>query len=126
MPAAAAETLLASYRADPGTWFGGTDDRYQVACAGAMLAFQPASTLQATAASVVAITGNSTWEPLMRKVFARTPVHLVAGCLSGRDWHVPEWALAAAASYTELPDVGHNMMFERPEEFGDAVATLIR
>lgn len=91
-----------------------------------MLAFQPASTLQATAASVVAITGAPTWEPLVREVLRRTPVHLVAGQLSRQGWNVPAWTLNAAASYTELSGVGHAMMFERPEEFGDAVAALVR
>jgi len=125
-PPAEAEALLESYRADPAAWFGGRTDAYQLASAQAMLAFQPASTLQATAASVLAITGAPTWEPLVGEVFARTPVHLIAGQLSRQDWHVPAWALKVAASYTELPGVGHTMMFERPEEFGDAVAALIR
>jgi len=125
-PAAEAKALLESYRADPGAWFGGTTDPNQLASARSMLAFQPANTLQATAASVVAITSSPTWEPLVREVLARTRVHLVAGQLSRRGWNVPAWALNAAASYTELPGVGHAMMFERPEEFGDAIAALIR
>ena len=125
-PAAEAEALLTSYRADPGDWFRGTTDPYVLASARTMLAFQLASTLQATAASVVTITGAPTWEPIMREVFARTPVHLVAGQLSRQDWHVPAWALAAAASYTELPAVGHSMMFQHPEQFGDAIAALIQ
>lgn len=107
-----------------GSWrrFRGTTDPYELASARTMLAFQLASTLQATAASVVTITGAPTWE----QVFARTPVHLVAGQLSRQDWHVPAWALAAAASYTELPAVGHSMMFQHPEQFGDAIAALIQ
>lgn len=125
MPAVEAEALLEAYRADPADWFGGTTDAYQLASAATMLAFQPASTVQATAAGVVAVTAASTWEPLVRDVLARTPVHLVAGQLSRQGWHVPDWALAAAASYTELPGVGHAMMFERPEEFGDALAAMI-
>jgi lipase len=124
--AAEAEALLESYRADPGAWFGRATDAYRLASARAMLAFQPAATLQETAASVVAVTGAPSWEPLLREVFTRTPVHLVAGQLSREDWNVPGWALDAAASYTELPAVGHTMMFERPEEFGDAIASLVR
>jgi len=77
------------------------------------------------AASVVAITGAPTWEPLLREVFARTPVHLLAGEKSRAAWNVPDWALQAARSYTELPGVGHTMMFQQPEAFGDAVASLV-
>ena len=33
--------------------------------------------------------------------------------------------LQAARSYTELPGVGHTMMFQQPEAFGDAVASLV-
>ncbi|MEJ7757283.1 MAG: alpha/beta fold hydrolase [Nocardioidaceae bacterium] len=48
-PAAEAEALLESYRADPGGWFGGTTDPYQLASTpGPCWRFEPASTLQAT------------------------------------------------------------------------------
>jgi pimeloyl-ACP methyl ester carboxylesterase len=30
---------------------------------------------------------------------------------------VPEWALTAAASYTEIPHAGHMMALEAPEAF---------
>ena len=121
-----AEALIATYRDDPAAWFGGTSDPYEIESARAMLAFQPTSTLQATAASVVAVTGAQTWEPLLRAVFARTPVHLVAGEHSRPSWHVPDWALAAAHSYTEVAGVGHCMMFQRPEVVGDLLAQLVR
>jgi lipase len=124
--AAEAAVLLGAYRADPAAWFGYTTDPYEIDSARAMLAFQPASTLQATAASVVAVTGASTWEPLLRDVFARTSVHLIAGEASRAEWNVPGWALTAASSYTELPGVGHAMMFQRPETFGDTLANLLR
>lgn len=124
-PAAEAAALLDQARADPAGWFGGTTDPYEIDSARAMLAFQPASTLQAMAASVVAITGAPTWEPLLREVFARTPVHLLAGEKSRAAWNVPDWALHAARSYTEVPGVGHAMMFQQPEAFGDAVASLV-
>jgi len=121
-----AEALLAAHRDDPAGWFGGTTDPYEIESARAMLAFQPASTLQATAASVVAVTGAPTWEPLLRAVFARTAVHLVAGEASGAGWNVPDWAITAARTYTEVPGVGHAMMFQRPEIFGNTLASLIR
>jgi lipase len=124
-PASEAAALLEEYRADPAAWFGGTSDRYEIDSARAMLAFQPASTLQAMASSVVAVTGAPSWEPLLRGLFARIPVHLVAGERSRADWKVPRWALRAAQSYTELPGVGHAMMFQCPEAFGDSLARII-
>lgn len=124
-PASEAAALLEEYRADPAAWFGGTSDPYEIRSAGAMLAFQPASTLQAMASSVVAVTGAPSWEPLLRDLFARIPVHLVAGEHSRADWTVPHWALQAAQTYTELPGVGHAMMFQRPEAFGDSVARIL-
>ena len=120
------EGLLHSYREDPAAWFGGTSDPYRIKSAQAILAFQPGLTVQATAASVVSVTGAPTWEPVLRTVFAHTPVDLVAGQTSRPDWHVPDWALAAARSYTEIAGVGHAMMFEQPETFGDTLATLIQ
>jgi hypothetical protein len=59
-----AEPLLAAYRDDPAAWLGGTTDPCEIECARAILAFQPASTLQATAASVLAVTAAPTLEPL--------------------------------------------------------------
>jgi lipase len=61
----------------------------------------------------------------LQEVFARTPVHLVAGEHSRSAWNVPDWALSRARSYTEMPGVGHLMTIERPEAFGDLVAGLL-
>jgi len=124
-PASDAATLLEEYRADPAGWFGGTSDPYEIRSTHAMLAFQPASTLQEMASSVVAVTGTPSWTPLLRDLFALMPVHLVAGEYSRADWHVPQWALQAAQTYTELPGVGHMMMFQRPEAFGDSLAGIL-
>ena len=77
------------------------------------------------AASVVDVTGAPDREAALRQVFARTPVHLIAGGLSRADRNVPRWALEEAQSYTEIPGVGHLMMFQRPEDFGDALAGTI-
>jgi lipase len=124
-PASEAAALLEEYRSDPAAWFGGTSDPYEIDSARAMLAFQPARTLQAMAASVVEITGAPDWTPLLQELFADIPVHLFAGEHSRPDWNVPPWALQAAQSYTELPGVGHAMMFQRPEAFGDSLARIL-
>jgi lipase len=52
--------------------------------------FQPAATVQAMAASVVDVTGESTYADTLRWVFARKPVHLLAGKLSRGGWDVPD------------------------------------
>jgi lipase len=39
--------------------------------------------------AVVEFTGRPGYEPLLREVFARAPVHLVAGARSRAGWHVP-------------------------------------
>jgi lipase len=125
MEPVAAEALLESYRADPCAWMDGTDDPERIAFARTMLDFQPAATLQATAASIVAITGSPEWEPTVREVMGSVPVHLVAGSLSRTGWDVPPWALALAASYAEIEGAGHLMMLDRPQELSDLVASLL-
>lgn len=89
------------------------------------LEFQPASTVRAMARAVVEFTGDPGYEVMLREVFARTPVHLVAGGLSRAGWDVPDWALRAAAGYSEIPGVGHMVMQEAPEAFGDLLAGIL-
>ena len=89
------------------------------------LDFQPASTVQAMARAVVEFTGDPGYELLLRGVFARTPVHLVAGGRSRGGWDVPDWALRGAAGYSEVPDVGHMVMHEVPEAFGELLAGIL-
>ncbi len=38
---------------------------------------------------------------------------------------MPDWALAAAASCTEIPDAGHMVMDEAPEAFAELLAWLL-
>lgn len=121
-------TLLEADRADPARWLRDsgvepTDDR--IRSAAQALAYQPATTIQAMARAVVGYTGLPSYEHLLREVFQRTPVHLVAGARSRAGWNVPQWALTAAASYTEIPDTGHMMMLETPDSFGKILTELV-
>lgn len=123
------DQLLERDRADPGRWLRDagvepTEDR--VRAAAEALVFQPASTLQAMARAVVEYTGRADYETMLRNVFARVPVHLVAGARSRAGWDVPEWAHEAAASYTEIPDAGHMVMLEAPEVLGIELRRLLR
>ena len=118
---------LAADRADPVRWLRDSgvepsDDRIRSATQA--LAYQPATTIQATARAVVDYTGRPSYEQLLREVFRRIPVHLVAGARSRPGWNVPQWALAAAASYNEIPDSGHMVMLEQPDYFGQLLAGL--
>jgi lipase len=119
--------LLAADRADPARWLRDgdvepTDERIQSATEA--LDYQPASTIQAMARAVVEFTGDPGYEPLLRAVFQHTPVHLVAGARSRPGWNVPEWALTAAASDTEIPQTGHMVMLEAPQAFGKILVDL--
>ena len=122
------ETLMAGFRADPAGWLtraGITPTPQQLETAAAWLNYQPASTLQAMARSVVAVTGESSYAEALQALLARTPVHLLAGEHSRDGWDVPEWALEQAASLTVMPGTGHLMMLEQPEQFALAIRQII-
>ncbi|WP_202233434.1 alpha/beta fold hydrolase [Actinacidiphila reveromycinica] len=127
-PPAEVERLLRADRADPERWLrdGGIEPTGErVRAAATALAFQPAGTVRAMARAVVAHTSGPGYERSLREVFARTPVHLVAGARSRAGWDVPRWALAAAAGYAELPGAGHMMTLEAPDALGALLAGLL-
>jgi lipase len=119
--------LLEADRADPASWLrdsGVEPTGDHIRSAAEALAYQPATTIHAMARAVVDFTGRPGYEPLLREVVQRTPVHLIAGSRSRSGWNVPEWALTAAASYTEIPHAGHMMMLEAPEAFANVLIRL--
>jgi lipase len=120
MSAAEACTMLDGFRADPGAWLaraGVAIDARSLGIAERWLAQQPASTLQAMARSVVALTAPDSYRDGLRRVFSTHPVHLLAGARSRAGWHVPAWAGQAAASQTQIADAGHLLMLEQPQAF---------
>lgn len=122
-----AERVLAKDRADPAEWLRGAGvdpDARTLELAERWLRFQPTSTVQAMAASVVQVTGDPRFDQTLRRVFASTPVHLVTGKLSRGAWNVPEWAQTAARSMTELPG-GHLMMASNPRLFSRTITKLV-
>lgn len=90
------------------------------------LDYQPWRTVWESASAIVEATAQAEYEAILRRVFARHRVHLIAGERSSDGWNVPDWARRAAASSTVLPAVGHMMMLEDPDLFGAAIATLLR
>lgn len=124
MTPAAAEAMLAGLREDPLAWLAGDGiaepARFQ-AIAAALLHEQPASTIRASARSVVEVTAQPVYLQRVREVMARIPVQLVAGERSRAGWDVPGWALAEAAGVTVMPGVGHMMMVEDGAGFARAI-----
>jgi len=91
-----ASDLLDADRADPARWLrdaGVEPTAEHIRSATEALTYQPATTIQAMAGAVVGFTGQPDYEPMLREVFERTPVHLVAGARSRSGWNVPGWAL---------------------------------
>jgi lipase len=124
MSAAETEAMLAGFQAEPARWLarsGIPAEPQHISAAERLLANQPASTIRATARSVVVVTGQADYDDMLRAVFAGPiPVHLLAGERSRAGWDVPNWARAAAASEMTLPG-GHLMMLEDPAGFVAAV-----
>lgn len=89
------------------------------------LAYQPWRTVRDSARAVVAATSGPEYEQALRRVFARTPVHLVAGERTAGAWDVPAWARASAVSDSVVAGAGHMVMLERPERFGETLANAL-
>ena len=89
------------------------------------LAYQPWRTVWRSASAIVAATSSADYQELLRRVFARHRVHLLAGERSAGGWDVPGWAREAAASSTVIPGVGHMMMLENPEAVGRILRELL-
>jgi lipase len=122
------DELLERDRSAPERWLrdGGiepTDDNLRAAVEA--LSYQPSATVHAMARAVVDYTGRGEYDEMLRGVFASIPVHLVAGERSRAGWDVPDWALEAAASYTEIPEAGHMVMLEAPERLAIALRRLL-
>lgn len=123
------DRMLAGFRDDPRAWLadsGVVADADLTRIASHWLAYQPATTVRAMAQSVISETGSPGYLPTVRSVFARHPVHLIAGARSSGDWDVQDWARQQAASFTVIPGTGHLMMLEQPVEFAAAVGSLSR
>ena len=89
MNQAEAEAMLDMLRIDPEGWLAGSGVSPTEECIGVArrwLNLQPASTLRAMGSSIVDTTGAPSYEALLRSVFVRMPVHLIAEKRSGDGW----------------------------------------
>jgi pimeloyl-ACP methyl ester carboxylesterase len=128
MPEAEVKAMLDRFRNDRAAWLaqdGIAATPETLGAAAAALSQQPASTVRAMARAVVETTSPPRYEALLRTVFSRTPVHLVAGERSRVGWDTPPWALEQAAGVTVMPAVGHLMTWENPSGFGALIAELL-
>lgn len=128
MPLAEVTGILDGYRADPASWLAGagvTPTEWTMAVGRQWLDNQPASTLQAQAAAVVAATAGPGYLAMLRGLLEQgLPLHLIAGADARAGWHVPDWVLAAAASTTNIAASGHLMMLQAPEQFAATVLAV--
>lgn len=123
-----AASMLDGFRQNPGAWLarsGLEPSAANLAWADDALAFQDAETLRAMGRSVAAVTDRPDYEALLRRVFERLPVHLVAGSRSRAGWHTPDWALQMAATFDVIPDTGHLLMIEQPIAFQRLLERLL-
>ena len=123
-----AARMLDGFRQDPTAWLGLSGisgEPRHLAVATHWLQHQPASAIRAMAQSIVAVTGAPAYPQTLHAVFARHPVHLVAGSRSRNGWDVPSWALHQAASLAVIPDAGHLMMIEQFAAFAATLKTAL-
>ena len=119
------QTEVSVFRADVAAWIAGagvSPTDFAIETATAWLDNQPVSTLRKQARAVVAATGEESYLEGLRHILSSlTPVHLISGERSQSGWHVPAWLRERATTNTVIPETGHLMMIERPEEFARAV-----
>lgn len=124
MPLAQVEALLASYQADPAGWLvqsGVPVTPWTLELAKSWLDNQPASTLLAQARAVIKATADEKYLETIRMVTCSVPIHLVSGARSHAGWDVPDWLRTRAHRETIIPETGHMMMLEAPQEFAAAI-----
>ena len=92
----------------------------------AALAYQPWRTIWESAIAIVEATSSPDYLALVRRVFDRTDVFLLAGERSASAWHVPNWARQGATASATVEGVGHMMMLERPVQVGRAIGRFVQ
>lgn len=128
MPLPELAALIEEDRSDPVGWLqkrGISATPQTIRMALDALQYQSPETVRQMARATVEFTADAGYETLLRDVFARVPVHLVAGQRSRPGWHVPSWAIGAARSYAEVPGAGHFLAIEQPAAFGRVLAELL-
>jgi len=117
--------IIDGYRADPTAWIAAAGvpiTPWTSALAEQWLRNQPATTIKAQAKAVVAATGGDEYLAGIRSLMASsTPTYLIAGRRSAAGWDVPHWANSACTMRINIPNAGHLMMAEDPNQFAQSV-----
>jgi lipase len=123
-----ARQAVADRLANPMAFLAGDDippTDHHLALATAALAYQPWRTIWQSAIAIVEATGSADYLPMVKRVFDRTDVFLLAGERSATGWNVPTWARQAVTATATLEGVGHMMMLERPDAVGRAIGRFV-
>lgn len=123
------EEIINGYKADVGAWLAGADvadtpEHSRIATQ--WLLNQPASTIKAQAAAVVAETAKPDYlKRFDRLVKNNTPIHLMAGEKSMSGWDLPDNIASLSSGVSNIENCGHLMMLEDPKQFAAAVCKAI-
>jgi lipase len=123
-----ARHTIADRLSNPVAFLAGDDippTDHHLALATAALAYQPWQTIWQSAIAVVEATGSADYLPMVKRVFDRTDVFLLAGERSAAGWNVPTWARQGATAIATVGGVGHMMMLERPDAVGRAIGRFV-
>jgi len=120
------QSLLEGYKSNISAWISDADvkpDKESIRIATDWLNNQSAETLKAQAGAVVSATSDQSdfLDRLNAQIKKGLELHLVAGSNSRNDWHVPQYIIDNARSFTLIPDTGHLMMLQSPEMFAQAI-----
>jgi pimeloyl-ACP methyl ester carboxylesterase len=98
---------------------------HYLAQAAVALAYQPWQSIWESAIAIVEATSSADYLAMVKRVFDRTDVFLLAGERSAAGWNVPAWARQSATAFATVEGVGHMMMLERPETVGRAIGRFV-
>ncbi|TXH71531.1 MAG: alpha/beta fold hydrolase [Thiothrix sp.] len=125
MPLAEVEEIISGYAKDPTAWItkaGVQPSAWATQLATCWLSNQPASTIKAQAKAVVEATEVASYLETVKQIIHNgLAVNLIAGARSVEGWDVPVWAYRLATMKLNLPNTGHLLMAEAPEQFAQVV-----
>lgn len=91
-----------------------------------ILDFQTAMSIQIIAKAVITDTNSKKYQDMLVTILKNdTPIHLIAGEHSKKDWDIPQIFLKSVASFTTIKDTGHMMMLEKPALFCEIVEDMV-
>jgi lipase len=123
-----ARQIIADRLSNPVAFLAGDDiapTEHYLAQATVALAYQPWQTIWESAMAIVEATSSADYLAMVKRVFDRTDVFLLAGERSAAGWNVPAWARQSATAFATVEGVGHMMMLERPETVGRAIGRFV-